>query len=268
LRAGADARAPDAALASPDFESNWGATGEDSEWTDADSFPSWRAIPALGLAALALGGSAAFAATAGDLDPSLDGDGKAILPFALRPQDVLVQPDGKIVVTDADSFTVLRLNQDGSLDRGWGGDGAVVADFAGDDAIGAAALQPDGKVVVAGEVGITGKIAVARLNPNGSPDPTFDPGGPDGDGKKVYNDLQPSTADAVLVQRDGRIVIAGRSVLGLTASRLKEDGAPDGTTFDYGLRVRGLRLGHLGRPRTGWRDRRRRALGEHRLARL
>jgi uncharacterized delta-60 repeat protein len=190
------------------------------------------AFAALGLVVLALAPAVAVAATAGDLDPSFDGDGKLTLPFAAQPGDVLVQPDGKIVVTDSASFTVMRLNPDGSLDRGFGGDGVVSADLAGGAGIESAALQPDGKIVVAGQT-TSNAIAVARFNDSGSLDKTFDPGGPDGDGKRIYTGLQPSSPAATLVQPDGRIVIVGASGVGITAARLTPSGAPDGTTFEY-----------------------------------
>jgi uncharacterized delta-60 repeat protein len=136
------------------------------------------------LAALAFASGPAFAA-AGDLDPSFDGDGRLVLPFAAHPGDVLVQPDGKIVVTDSASFTVMRLNPGGSLDRGLGGDGVVSADFGAGAGIESAALQSDGKIVVAGHTA-SNAIAVARFSDSGSLDATFDPGGPDGDGQRVY----------------------------------------------------------------------------------
>jgi uncharacterized delta-60 repeat protein len=181
---------------------------------------------------LALCVGVAHAATAGDLDPSFDGDGKRILPFSVIPTDVLVGPDGKIVVTDSASFTVLRLNPDGSPDRGFGGDGVVAADFGG-GAIEVAAVQPDGKIVVAGHTA-SNEIAVARFTDSGSLDATFGPGGPDGDGQRVYGDLQPYSVGAILMQPDGRLVIAGSTARGITASRLTASGAPDGTAFEYG----------------------------------
>ncbi len=61
---------------------------------------------------------------------------------------MLPQPDGKVVMTDEESSTVVRLNTDGSLDRSFGGDG-VVTDIM-DVSVGAAALQPDGKLVSSG----------------------------------------------------------------------------------------------------------------------
>jgi uncharacterized delta-60 repeat protein len=190
-------------------------------------------IAALTLCALALSVGVAVAATAGDLDPTFDGDGKRVLPLRIDPGDVLAQPDGKTLVTDSRSFRVLRLNSDGSLDNGFGGDGIAAADFGAGAAIGPATLQPDGKIVVAGSTA-SGAIAVARFNPNGSLDPTYDPGGPDGDGKRVYTNLPGlAYAGGLVVQPDGRIILAGSYSSGITAARLGPTGAYDGTAYEY-----------------------------------
>ncbi|HBI41724.1 MAG TPA: hypothetical protein DDY78_02575 [Planctomycetales bacterium] len=76
-------------------------------------------------------------------------------------QDVLVQPDGKIVVVGTVSypgngattgFGIVRYNADGSLDASFGTDGKVVSTFGGVFAEPqAVALQPDGKIVVVGD---------------------------------------------------------------------------------------------------------------------
>ena len=187
---------------------------------------------ALPLALLALTAGVAVAATAGDLDPSFDGDGKRVLPLSLEPKNVITQPDGKILITDATTFQLARLNPDGSLDRSFSGDGVANASFAGGAAIASAVLQPDGKIVAAGNTG-SFAIAVARFTASGELDPTFDPGGPDGDGKRVYDSsIGPWSADAVLVQADGRILIAGGTNAGITAARLTATGAPDGTAYE------------------------------------
>jgi uncharacterized delta-60 repeat protein len=196
-------------------------------------------IAALALAVMTLFCSSAFAA-AGALDPSFDGDGRRVLPFAGIPEAALVQPDGKIVLAgfNADhEFAVWRLNPDGSLDRSFDGDGTVAIDFGSQDAIEAAALQPDGKLVVAGTtytVQDRNGMAVARLNRDGSLDKTFDPGGPDGDGKKVIRSGIDSSATAVAVQPNGKILLAGgASGVGTFAlTRLDSTGAIDGTVFE------------------------------------
>jgi uncharacterized delta-60 repeat protein len=188
------------------------------------------AVAVVALAAVAISTSVAMAATAGDLDPSFDGDGKRVLPYGFTPAEVLATPDGKVVLVDSESSTVVRLGADGSLDRSFGGDGLASADLG--VGLASAALQPDGKIVVATDAG-PGSIAVARLDQSGSLDATFDPGGPDGDGKKIYTGLQPYTPSAILVQPDGRIVLVGPSTTGITAARLTPSGALDGTTFEY-----------------------------------
>jgi uncharacterized delta-60 repeat protein len=192
------------------------------------------ALGASCVATLALTASSALAA-AGDLDPSFDGDGKLILPFDGQPEATLVQPDGKIVIAGSypsSNFTVRRLNSDGSLDKSFDGDGTAVADLGADDQAFAAALQPDGKIVVAGRSSSsnTYQAAVARFDTDGSLDESFDPGGGDGDGKKVFASLH--GAAAVLLQGDGKIVIGGYYYARFGIVRLDTKGAPDGTTFE------------------------------------
>ena len=71
------------------------------------------------------------------------------------------------------------------------------------------ALQPDGKVIVAGIsfAGISaegGDFAVARYNTNGTLDTSFGVGG------KVTTDFGlTETASSVVVQSDGKIIVAG-----------------------------------------------------------
>lgn len=179
---------------------------------------------------------AARAAIAGDLDPTFSNDGKAVLsPVNAVPGGVLVQPDGRIVLagsTAREEAGVWRLNADGTPDRSFDADGAAVADFGGGVYASSAALQRDGRILVAGVGG-----ELARFDGDGSLDETFDPGGPEGDGKKV---IQTGVA-AVVVQRDGNIALAGAhrttTASDFTITRLRPDGSLDGTDFalaDFG----------------------------------
>src|SRR5687768_5281693 len=105
----------------------------------------------LGVVVVALALPAGAAAAPGDLDPSFDGDGKLILPYNVHPEATLVQPDGKIVLVGSypgTDFTVRRLNPDGSIDKSFDGDGTAIADLGANDQAYAAALQPDGGIVV------------------------------------------------------------------------------------------------------------------------
>jgi uncharacterized delta-60 repeat protein len=197
-----------------------------------------RAARALALGALtACTVPAAAGATAGDPDPTFGTAGRQIVPGRGEPVAVLVQPDGRTLVvmedhSTTDRFLVTRLSVDGSLDRSYGGDGSAAADFGAGAAAAAAALQPDGKLVVAGSIGSNG-MAVARFQSDGSLDPSFDPGGGDGDGKKVIEGQR--GAVAVVVQEDGEIALATTRWGGtadLSVVRLFTNGAPDATPFE------------------------------------
>ena len=88
---------------------------------------------------------------------------------------------GDVDLANDDDFIVARLLEDGTLDPGFGINGVSVVDFAGFfDIPNAAVLQSDGKVVLAGEVGVsdsTSDIGLARFNVNGTLDQTFGTGG-------------------------------------------------------------------------------------------
>jgi len=97
---------------------------------------------------------------------------------------VALQPDGKVLVTGTESgatnLTVRRLTDAGRPDPGFDGDGA--ATVPGTSSVGSAlAVQPDGRILVAGELGISQTdrdIVVARLEIDGTVDASF--GGPSG----------------------------------------------------------------------------------------
>jgi hypothetical protein len=59
---------------------------------------------------------------------------------------------------------VVRYRSNGSLDPSWGGDGKVATFFPGYARGAGAALQPDGKLVVVGAIGLHGGdgFALAR----------------------------------------------------------------------------------------------------------
>jgi uncharacterized delta-60 repeat protein len=150
---------------------------------------------------------------------------------------VAIQSDGKIVQAGESGFGVTadfalaRYNPDGSLDSTFDSDGRVTTDIVGGNDRGAGiALQPDSKIIVAGTA--SADIALARYNPDGSLDATFD-----GDGK-VTTDFNASfdLGNAVALQSDNKIVVAGNSDGGgsLTAdfalARYNPDGSLD-TTF-------------------------------------
>jgi uncharacterized delta-60 repeat protein len=138
--------------------------------------------------------------------------------------DLLLQPDGKIIAAglfcDLESwdFGLARYHPDGSLDTSFDMDGLVSLDFFGfadfDEAL---ALQPDGKILVAGYADtsdtsawfplIPSVFALARLYPDGSLDASFDSDGWLTADFPGYDD----EAYAIALQPDGKIVVAGDS---------------------------------------------------------
>ena len=183
----------------------------------------------------------------GTPDPGFAGDGDVSYQYA--PADnayllaVAVQDDGRIVgVGNNNEFiTVARLNTDGSLDTtfdgpGPPGDGAFLLDATANFDYGEdVAVQPDGKIVVAGYTGWGSPdwMVFARLNADGSLDTTFDGPGPPGDGSfgLQFNPGLDSGAASVIVARDGDIVATGWADNGTDYDavlvRLNPDGSLD-----------------------------------------
>lgn len=159
----------------------------------------------------------------GSLDTSFDSDGIVttdVMLNATQANDlgysVLIQSDGKIVVggtssNNGDYFTVVRLNIDGSLDVSFDSDGLVNVQNGFGKSL---AMQSDGKFIIAGYstlgTGNPRKFELARINNNGSIDGSF------GSSGKVTTAIGSSSSEGhgVIVQLDGKIIVAGQSYNG------------------------------------------------------
>jgi uncharacterized delta-60 repeat protein len=169
-----------------------------------------------------------LAAARGDLDPTFGTGGKVTTDFGGNEQawGVAVQPDGRVVVAGnrfdmgaSDDFVLARYSATGPLDATFDADGKVTTDFGGrSDGAGDVALQADGKIVAVGSgfppaVGPV-DFALARYNRDGTLDATF------GNGGKVLTTFETNSIDranAVVIQPDGRIVVAGSTRSGPTS---------------------------------------------------
>jgi uncharacterized delta-60 repeat protein len=162
---------------------------------------------------------------------------------------VAVQPDHKIVVvgtsyTDNDysneDFALARYHANGSLDTSFGTNGKVRTNFPNLAAeASAVAIQPDGKILVAGGafklLVIYGNFEIARYNPDGSLDTSF---GNNGIVTTIFPG-QGSFARAIAVQPDGKIIAAGTDYVDFSSeessntdfalARYNSDGSPDET---------------------------------------
>lgn len=176
------------------------------------------ALVAVALLLLALAGTA----RAGDLLEAYGFGGftAANLPYTTdtvdRTEEVLPGPGGSTIVAgtgrvgqDNKGFYVGRLRPSGKLDPDFGEGGVAEVRFGGDDAqLGAAAVQPDGKVVVGGTAAEPGgpSIALARLTDDGRFDPSF------GEGGRVTIRLGATfheRIETISLLDDGRILVAG-----------------------------------------------------------
>ena len=172
----------------------------------------------------------------GRLDPTFGGDGIVTTDLSEgidTARGLVLQPDGRLVAVGdgrTGSYPVaVRYLPDGSLDSTFGRGGTVTIAGPMTGAM-AAALQSDGRIVVAGSAnGTNPALAVARLFGDGTPDASF------GDRGQVVTAVGwQASADAVVVQSDGRIAAAGAADIGsqrgqfaFLVARYEPDGAPD-----------------------------------------
>ena len=131
---------------------------------------------------------------------------------------MVLEPDGKIIaggraasiIFSGDKFAMARYNPNGTLDSSFGAGGKVTTVFPNRSGANAVARQSNGKIILAGAVvrpydHLT-DTALARYNSDGSLDATF------GDGGRKIENLSSEGSDAaqaIALQADGRIVIAG-----------------------------------------------------------
>lgn len=179
---------------------------------------------------------------AGTLDPSFGTAGQVRLnvsPFnqpvgaRLVANDVVVQPDGKIVIAgyaaaSSSEWIVVRLNPDGTYDSsfGLGGNGIVYLYTFGnsDNQAFSLALRPDGHILVGGTIldsnnGLDTAV-VQQLNADGSTDTTWGSNGavyftpPAGDGTR----MRAIVLDTVDPYAVGVVYIAGSYTHGSTGN--------------------------------------------------
>ncbi|MCB2377648.1 T9SS type A sorting domain-containing protein [Hymenobacter sp. BT635] len=157
--------------------------------------------------------TAATGAQAQTLDPTFQ---PTVLKNPLTTSDfltraMLVQPDGKVVVTGAYDYldgaitsTVRRLNADGTPDAAFLAQTGLGPDVSFGQAL---ALQTDGKILVGGAYAYYNGVptgSLAQLNANGSVDAGFNAGG-----TGFFGGVGGSTVRSLAVQPDGKILVGG-----------------------------------------------------------
>ncbi|MBL7914419.1 MAG: T9SS type A sorting domain-containing protein [Bacteroidia bacterium] len=161
--------------------------------------------------------------SAGALDTTFGQGGVTLIPKAgfIGLYDCEVQADGKIVACGSfddtgggsnHDFVILRLNDNGTPDSTFAGDGVLEVSVSNDrDILQSVILQPDGKIMVAGYAGnstVAGDFALLRLNSDGSFDTSF------GSNGLVLTDFGGSMdiGSMVVLQPDLKVVLCGWSL--------------------------------------------------------
>jgi uncharacterized delta-60 repeat protein len=162
---------------------------------------------------------------------------------------LVVLPDGHVLVAGTafsngptdDDFALVRYTRDGRLDQTFGSSGIVTADFGSGgstslDRAGGLALQPDGRIVIAGFTrGERQAFAVARYQSDGQLDATF------GSGGKTVIPAREAQLYSVIIQPTHDIVLAGSSAAAdqatapFTLVRLHPEGGSDETFGSGGI---------------------------------
>ena len=149
---------------------------------------------------------------------------------------VVLQADGKIVVTGSSStdILVLRLNSDGSLDNSFGNSGVIhyddnVNEF-GRDVV----IQSDGRIVLGGsKTNTTATVTTAliiRLNSDGTLDSTFGQNGVFEHATGVY-----AVGESLAISDDGKIVLLGSDSSNVLVIRVTSNGSYDSTFNSDGI---------------------------------
>jgi len=210
------------------------------------------------------GGNEDFALVRYLPDGTLDGDfgSGGIVTTAIGTVNdealaVAIQSDGRIVAAGYShnganrDLALARYLPDGTLDTTFSGDGKVSVPIgtggnAGDDEARAIAIQPDGKIVIAGlsAFGSSEDMLVARFTTAGALDTTF--GGGTG-WKRIHFGLGNDDARALALQPDGMILIAGQARFGPGTQRHIGVARVDSTgTLDPGLNGTGILTTQIG----------------------
>ena len=183
----------------------------------------------------------------GDLDPTFGSGGLSYADIGTASGDkayaIVEQSDGNIIVagtTDEsgrDAFAIIRLTDLGALDNTFDGDGKVTTSISTtltiNDVAYGVAVQTDNKIVVVGSTGngVNDNFALVRYTIAGALDTTF---GGDGIVETSITDGV-DIARAIIIQGDGRILVAGTAGGDFAVARYTDSGVLDDTFSGDGI---------------------------------
>ncbi len=185
----------------------------------------------------------------GTLATGFGSQGVATTSFGTRDARALAvafDGDGGVVLagwarsSSNHDVAVVRYTATGEPDAGFGNGGRITyAIGGGNDEATAIAIDPDGRIVLAGYAadGSTYDLLAGRLTANGAPDPSFA-----GTGfRRVSASDGVEQANGLLLRADGSVLLAGQSKVGgsqrFVLARLDAAGTPDPTFGTAGVVV-------------------------------
>ncbi len=182
----------------------------------------------------------------GSLDTSFDGDGKvttSINQYGSGASDVIVQNDGKIVVAgwgyngvNANAFSIVRYNSNGSLDSEFDADGKAITSIGTIGSFASSLMtQLDGKILVVGynygNNSSTQIFDLLRFNTDGTLDNTFSPPENTLNASPVYiENGSPVVLDSDVQILDAELTSIG-SYNGASLTLSRHNGASDKDVF-------------------------------------
>lgn len=184
----------------------------------------------------------------GDYDTEFSDDGRLTLSFGSGNgsafHKILQQTDGKIIAigeaynTSNFDFAAARFNADGSIDPTFGEGGKTTINFNNYNDFGRnAALQTDGKIIVAGAAKNSNgnsSIALLRLNTDGSLDGTF---GTSGKITLSISGLADDYAEDVILLANGKILLGGYTAGDFVVLRYNTNGSLDNSFGTNGYTI-------------------------------
>lgn len=202
-----------------------------------------KQIAAAALLVLCLSFSTKTFAQDGSPDPKFGKNGYAITSVggvAANGYSVVQQTDGKLIlggvttVNSSQSFALVRYWPNGKVDSSFGVNGRVIAglDPATTISLTTVKLQQDGKIVAAGHTE-SNDFVLLRFKTDGSVDSTFGTNG------RVHTVFGTSSlgSNAMDLQSNGYIVVAGTRGLDIAVVRYKTDGSLDETFGTAGIKI-------------------------------
>lgn len=196
----------------------------------------------------------------GSLDNNFGTNGVILTQIGVAPghaiyNEVSIQDNGKIVVCGNMEYssgpggfggtkpTVVRYNNDGTLDNEFGNNGKVILNTTlnANDVVYALKIQPDGKIIIGGSVGsfpsIQSYFYLTRLDTSGNIDTTF---GINGAFLTNFSTSETNYLYDIDLQENGKILAIGASLNATTQNsdavvcRLKNDSLLNSVDFNTG----------------------------------